>query len=300
MAVESLKVLRRRIRSVNNIRQITRAMEMVAAAKLRRTQGALAAGRPYATKLRELLAHLAEGSELGSHPLFVPREGNRKILVLYTADRGLCGSYNSNAIKRAEEVLRAEPDAQWQLVTIGRRGHDYFQRRRWPILDSVRTLGGQADGAEAQRVARLLVGRYLAGEIDGVWLLYQAFVSSVLSRPTLVRYLSLTPEALGLDEKGGRNATARHDGPRVDYLLEPSAGAVFDALLPRFLASRIYITMAEAAASEHSARMVAMNNATMNCDEMSDSLTLRMNNARQASITKELLEIVGGANAIQG
>lgn len=298
MAGESLKDLRRRVRSVRNIQQITRAMEMVAAAKLRRAQANLAAGAPYAAKLMELAARLAEGSELGDHPLFAAREGKRKILVLYTADRGLCGSYNGNAIKAAEDLLRSEPDAQWQLVTIGKRGYEYFSKRRWPIVESVLALGGQANVAESQRVAKFLVDRYLDGKVDSIWLLYQAFVSTVQSRPKIVRYLGLTPEALGI---GAVDPSAKKEraGSRVDYLLEPSAQEVFDALLPRFLASRIYITMAEAAASEHSARMVAMNNATKNCKEMANTLTLKMNNARQASITKELLEIVSGANAIQ-
>lgn len=296
MAGESLKDLRRRVRSIKNIRQITRAMEMVAAAKLRRAQGVLMAGRPYAAKLLELLAHLAEGSRLGEHPLFAAREGNRKILVVFTADRGLAGAYNTNVIKRAEELLRSEPGTDWQLVCIGRRGLDYFQRRNWPIIESVTTLGGRADFEEARRIGELLVRMYESNQVDQVLLLYQRFISTVVSRPTVVQYLPLTSEALGLHAQGAAGGEAR----QIDYILEPSAGEVFDALLPRFLTSRIYITMAEAATSEHSARMVAMSNATKNCDEMSDTLTLKMNNARQAAITKELLEVVSGANAIKG
>jgi F-type H+-transporting ATPase subunit gamma len=300
MAGESLKDLRRRVRSIKSIGQITRAMEMVAAAKLRRAQTTLMAGRPYAAKLQELLARLGEGSELGNHPLFVPREGNRKILAIFTADRGFCGSFNTNAIKKAEELMRSEPRTAWQLVCIGKRGRDYFQRRKCAILESVATLGGQADAAEAQRIGKLLVDTYLAGSVDSVWLVYQKFISTVMCRPVVARYLSMTPESLGIGKKNaGEDATGDGHG-RVDYLLEPSAEAVFDALLPRYLTSRIYITMAEAATSEHSSRMVAMNNATKNCEELGDTLTRKLNNARQTSITKELLEIVGGAEALKG
>jgi F-type H+-transporting ATPase subunit gamma len=302
MAVEALKDLRRRVRSVRNIRQITRAMEMVAAAKLRRAQATLSAGRPYASKLQELLARLAEGSDLSSHPLFVPRKGHRKILVLFTADRGLAGSYNNAMIKAAEDLMKTEDGSEWSLVTIGRRGGDYFQKRRWPILERVQGLGGQANAAQAQRVAAFLVGLYREERVDSIWLFHQAFVSSVQSKPLLTRYLSLTPEALGL----GKAATATPSptsgagAARLDYLLEPSADEVFDAIVSRCLASRIYITMAEAAATEHSSRMVAMNNATKNCEEMGDQLTLKLNKARQGAITKELLEIVAGAEALKG
>ena len=293
MAVESLRTLRRRLRAVKNIRQITRAMEMVAASKLRRAQAVLMAGRPYAAKLQELLAHLAEGSALGEHPLFRERQGRRKVLVIFTADRGLSGSFNANIIKQAEELLRSEPETQWQLVCIGRKGRDHFRRRQWPILESVVGLRGHPELAEARRIATLLLDLYNAGRCDSIRLLYSAFISMVVYRPTLVRYLPMSPESLGLklDEESERAAR------NIDYLLEPSAKEVFDAILPRYLSSRIYITMAEVATSEHSARMIAMNNATKNCSEMSDALTLRMNKARQNTITKELLDIVGGAEA---
>jgi F-type H+-transporting ATPase subunit gamma len=294
---ESLKVLRRRVRSVKNIKQITRAMEMVSASKLRRAQSTLMAGRPYAAKLQELLAHLAGGPALAEHPLFQPREGHRKILVLFTADRGLCGSFNSNIVKMAEELMKSEPRTQWQLVCVGRRGRDYFQRRNATILESVLDLKGHPSIEEARRISHMLVARYLAGECDSVWLLYSAFVSSVVYDPTLERYLAMSPESLGLDA----DADGLPHPPRrgVDYLFDPNAKEVFESLLPRFLAAKIYITMAEVMTSEHSARMVAMNNATKNCDEMGDSLTLRLNNARQAQITKDLLDIVGGAEALR-
>jgi len=293
--VESLKTLRRRLRSVKNIGKITRAMEMVAASKLRRTQQVLLAGRPYCAKLQELLAHLASGSQLSEHPLFREREGRRKVLVVFTADRGLSGSFNANIIKNAEQILRAEPEAQWQLVCVGRKGRDYFARRQWPILESLVGLGGTPDLAQARRLAALLLDLYTSDRADSIWLLYSAFVSMVVYRPTLARYLPLSAESLGF--KPG--AESAHDHHAVDYLFDPSADEVFDQLLPRFLSSRLYITLAEVTTSEHSARMIAMNNATKNCTDMADNLTLRLNKARQATITKELLEIVGGAEALK-
>ena len=186
--------------------------------------------------------------------------------MLFTADRGLAGSYNNALIKGAEDMMRSDPQTKWELVIIGKRGYEYFRKRQWPIVEKVLGLGGAASLEEAQRISDFLVDRYEKGETDEVLMYYQAFVSSVLSRPKLARYLSLTPEALG---SGRRGRGAQGQGlPDVDYILEPSQEAVFDALLPRFLTSRIYITMAEAAASEHSARMIAMNNATKNCEEM--------------------------------
>lgn len=289
---ESLKVLRRRVRSVKNIGKITRAMEMVSASKLRRTQGILMAGRPYAGKLQELIAHVAGGSA-SEHPLFQPREGSRKLLVLFTADRGLCGSFNTNLINQAERLMKSEPETQWELVCVGKRGIDYFGRRRWPIVNKVVGLGGQPDSDEARRIADYVLKRYENNEVDKVLLLYSSFISTVRYLPTLAQYLPMTPEALGLDE-----AVEKKSGAQRNYIMEPSPEALFDSLLPRYLSSKIYISMAETNTSEHSARMIAMNNATKNCKELSTDLTLRMNRARQDTITKELLDIVGGAEAL--
>lgn len=293
MAVESLKTLRRRLRTIKNTGKITRAMEMVSASKLRRALAVLVAGRPYAAKLQELLLRLAAGSELGQHPLFREREGRRKVLVIYTSDRGLAGSFNANIIKCAEDVMKAEPDAQWQLVCIGRKGRDYFQRRNVPIIESLIGLGGQADSASARQIGKLLLDLFTSDRCDEVWLVYSAFISTVAYRPTLVRYLPVAQESIGTPkEENGRTG-------EIEYILEPSAQEVFDQILPRYLSSRIYITMTEVATSENSARMISMNNATKNCSELSESLTLRMNKARQGAITKELLEIVGGAEALK-
>jgi F-type H+-transporting ATPase subunit gamma len=267
-------------------------MEMVAASKLRRAQTALMAARPYSAKLQELLSHLAGGELLAQNPLFQERTGNHKILVMFTSDRGLSGSFNVNIIKAAEALMKAEPETRWELICVGRKGRDYFARRRVPILDSVIGLGGKADLAEARRISQMLVDLYLAGRADAIVLLYSEFISTVVYRPQAAQYLPLTPQALGLEPEG-----EDHKGYDIDYILEPSAQEVFDQLLPRFLSAKIFITMAEVATSEHSARMIAMNNATKNCSELVDSLTLRMNKARQGAITRELLDIVAGAEA---
>jgi ATP synthase F1 gamma subunit len=198
MAVESLKTLRRRLRSVKSIRQITKAMEMVAASKLRRAQTALMAARPYSAKLQELLSHLAGGELLAQNPLFQERTGNHKILVMFTSDRGLSGSFNVNIIKAAEALMKAEPETRWELICVGRKGRDYFARRRVPILDSVIGLGGKADLAEARRISQMLVDLYLAGRADAIVLLYSEFISTVVYRPQAAQYLPLTPQATGL------------------------------------------------------------------------------------------------------
>lgn len=299
MAGETLKDLRRRVRSVNNIRKITRAMEMVASAKLRRAQGNLNAARPYAGKLSQVLARLAEDPSLNRHPLFQPRQGARRILVLFTSDRGLCGSFNANIINYAEDIMEAEPDAQWQLVCVGRKGRDYFQRRSVEILDSYIGQSDQADLETAWTIADRLVERYLAGQCDSIALVYMRFISTVVYRPTLDRYLGLSREAVADDAVPHAAAPDARETRELEYIFEPSRQAVLESLLPRYLRSRIFITMAEAAASEHSARMVAMNNATSNCSDLADDLTLKMNRARQDTITKELLDIVGGAEALR-
>jgi len=268
---------------------------MVSASKLRRAQATLMAARPFAAKLREMLAHLASGSELAAHPLFQPRSGRRKVLTLFTSDRGLAGSFNNNIIKQAEERMKSEPDAQWELLCVGKKGRDYFARRRWPILEAVTGLRGQPDVAAARRIAQTLIDRFRAGACDSVTLLYSAYISSVRYRTTFLQYLPIDPGSFAVPPAVARPASRM----RLDYFFDPSPAAVFEALLPRFLASQIYITMAEVCTSEHSARMIAMNNATKNCKEMGDLLTLKMNKARQAAITKELLDIVGGANALK-
>lgn len=291
---ETPQILRRRVKSIKATRQVTRAMEMVSAAKLRRAQGVLVAGRPYAAGLQELLAGLAGSATVASHPLFENREEKTVTLVIFTADRGLCGSFNSNIIKLAEETMRKRPEVKWELVCIGKKGRDYFRRRGANIVESIVNLGGRPDLALARKVSDLMLERFTARKTDAVYLIYSAFISMAVYRPTIGKFLCL--DAAALAQGGGK---AKEKSGDLDYILEPSPEKVFDALLPRYLTSRVYITLAEVMTSEHSGRMIAMNSATKNCKELVDSLTLKMNKARQGQITRDLIDIVSGAQAVQ-
>lgn len=290
---ENVKSLRRRLRSIKNTKQITRAMEMVSAAKLRRSQDLLLAGRPYASKLQELLGRLA-GSATASHPFFEKRDVKRRVLVLVTADRGLAGSFNAQLIKRAEQFLK-ESDKPVDLVCIGKKGYDHFKTRQWNILFSVTDFSGKLNYERTNEVAERVSNLFLDGQADEIFVLYNAFISMLVYRPTLEQMLPLDPEALLTQA-----AETTTSGSTGEYLMEPSPDVVFSSLLPRYINSKMYIVMAETFTAEHSARMVAMSAATKNCSELIDKVSLAMNKARQAAITKEILEIVGGAEALNG
>ena len=291
---ENVKALRRRLRSIRNTRQITRAMEMVSAAKLRRAQETLMAGRPYAAKLQELLGRLA-GTRI-SHPLFEKREVRRRLLVLITADRGLAGAFNANTIKRAEQILRESGAPSTDMVCVGRKGHDYFRTRKVNIVFSVTDLGGKLSSERTNEIAERVTELFLDGSYDEVFVLYNAFVSTLVYRTTLEKLLPLDQDAL----LGGAEAELPASTRNLEYIMEPSPEAVLSTLLPRFVKSKMYIIMAEVFTAEHSARMVAMSGATKNCQELMEKVSLQMNKARQAAITKEILEIVGGAEALKG
>lgn len=297
---ESPKVLRRRVKSIKSTKQITRAMEMVSAAKLRRAQEALLAARPYASKLQELLASLAGSASVESHPLFQEREAGPQIMVVFTSDRGLCGSFNSNLIRLVERHLKGNPGVDWRLVCVGKNGAEYFKNRSWPVLDRKVNLGGRPDNDLAKAISDDLLRRFTSGEAAAVHLAYPMFVTLAINRPVIQKFLHLSPDDLAVKPAAGKDASDDQARPRreIDYILEPSPDHVFDALLPRYLTSRIFITLAEVFTSEHSARMLAMNNATKACDDLSTSLTLQMNKARQAQITRELIEIISGAQAV--
>ncbi len=292
---ETLKDLRRRVRSVGNVQQITRAMEMVSAAKLRRAEAILMAGRPYAQKLQELLGRLASSEFAAQHPLFEKREGGRTTLVVFAADRGLCGAFNSNLLSAAEKYSKAHEGGRdnIDLYCVGSRSKAYFEKRGWTICGAMTDFGGNVDADRSNEISSEMRERFLSGEASRVDLLYSQFISTASFRPTVSRFLGLEPETLLEEAEGIESA-----GKEVDYIFEPSADDLFDSLLPRYLQSKMYITFAEQFTSEHSARMLAMHNATKNCEELGDSLTLKLNKARQAAITKELLDIVGGAEAL--
>jgi len=290
---ETLKTLRRRVRAISNMQQVTRAMKMVSASKLRRATLTLEAARPYATKLQELLARLAPSAETAHNPLFELREVRRTTLVLFTADRGLCGGFNNNVIRPAEEFLIERPRGTEELYCVGKKGYNYFRRKSWPIIGQIIDFSGRMDMERSNELADFLTQRFLQGETDEIFLLYNQFVSTAIQRPTQEKFLRLSRPSLM------RNRDVEEDRA-LEYILEPSPQRVFDLLIPRYLRSKIHLTLAEHFTAEHAARMLAMNNATRNCEEMTEFLTLKLNKARQAAITKELLDIVGGAEALQG
>lgn len=285
--MQNLRDIRRRIKSVESTKQITKAMEMVSAAKLRRAQMRVESARPYSEKLIQILQSLAGAADI-SHPLFEKREVKNTAIVMMAGDRGLCGSFNQN-VTRAGEILLAEhnPD-DIQLVLVGKKLIDYFKRRRWNMRLTYTDFIGNMDLQRMIDIARDVVNLFLTGEVDSVKLIYTRFVSTTIYRVTVEDFLPISkPEG----DEAGRSA---------DYIFEPDSETIYADILPRFIQNRIYMSFAESLASEHGARMMAMSNATRNAKEMIDNLTLLRNKVRQASITSELLEIVGGAEALKG
>ncbi len=285
--MQNLRDIRRRIKSVESTKQITKAMEMVSAAKLRRAQMRVESARPYSEKLIQILQSLAGAADI-SHPLFEKREVKNTAIVMMAGDRGLCGSFNQN-VTRAGEISLAEhnPD-DIQLVLVGKKLIDYFKRRRWNMRLTYTDFIGNMDLQRMIDIARDVVNLFLTGEVDSVKLIYTRFVSTTIYRVTVEDFLPISkPEG----DEAGRSA---------DYIFEPDSETIYADILPRFIQNRIYMSFAESLASEHGARMMAMSNATRNAKEMIDNLTLLRNKVRQASITSELLEIVGGAEALKG
>jgi F-type H+-transporting ATPase subunit gamma len=284
----TLKAIRKRISSIRNTQQITKAMKMVSAAKLRRAQEAAVQARPYADKMTDLLKNLSSRVPREAHPLLKVREENKVDLVLFTSDRGLCGGYNANLIRAAESFMRREGGGkEINLVLVGRKGADHFRRRRAQIAD--RHINVLATPAEelASEIAEKVIGRFIKGETDAVYILYSHFRSALSQLPTLEKLL---PVALSETENPEQ---------LTEYLYEPGVELLLASLLPRVAEVAIFRALLEATASEHGARMTAMDSATSNASKMMGSLTLQMNRARQASITRELMEIVGTAEALK-
>ena len=288
----SLKDIRRRIGSVKKTQQITRAMRMVAAAKLRRAQDAIESARPYAERMRETLVEVAASQGgLAEHPLLATRESVRKVdFLIITSDRGLCGAFNANVLKRAEvEVATLSASAESvSLVLVGRKGIEFFNRRRGKQV--VRTHPGvsRVDYSHAVAVADFVSQRFLAGEADEVVLVHSEFVSTMTQRPRVVRLLPLAPDGPG-------DATAA----AAPFTIEPNAEALLKLLVPKALQVEVFRALLESQAGEHAARMTSMESATRNTEDMISRLTLQYNRARQAAITKELMEIVSGAEALR-
>ncbi|HET8563679.1 MAG TPA: ATP synthase F1 subunit gamma [Candidatus Binatia bacterium] len=284
----TLKAIRKRIGSVRNTQQITKAMKMVAAAKLRRAQEAAVEARPYAGKMTDLLSNLAARVTSEAHPLLMLREEKRISLLLLTSDRGLCGGYNANLIRAAESFIRRQgAGKEIQLALVGRKAADYFRRRRAEIADRYANILATPAEELSSEIAQKMIARFINGETDAVYILYSRFRSALSQVPTLEKLLPVT------------RAEQRGEEQLIEYLFEPGVEALLSSLLHRVVDVALYRALLEAAASEHGARMTAMDSATTNAGKMIGSLTLQMNRARQASITRELMEIVGTAEALK-
>lgn len=287
----NLRDIKRRIKSVKNTQQITKAMKMVSAAKLRRAQEEIEAARPYAEKMLGLIGSLASKASPDSHPLLSVRGGNKVGVVLITSDRGLCGGFNSTLIRTLERFMAEKKGSEIKLYLIGKRGGEYFTRRAKEILSSM--PAGGADYEMAVGSADDLIGAYLKEELDEVHIIFSEFKSAMTQVPVTLQLLPVSAGEGAAEKEGGA------EEGEGEYLYEPSEGAVLASLLPKYVEVQIYRGLLESAASEHGARMTAMDSASKNAAEMIDALTLKYNRVRQAAITTELMEIIGGAEALK-
>jgi F-type H+-transporting ATPase subunit gamma len=284
----SLIDIRRRIRSVRNTQQITKAMKMVSAAKLRRAQDRVIAARPYAALVGKVLANLvmAVGADekAGSNPLLARRTEKRILLLLFTSDKGLAGAFNANLIKAAQKFLEDHRDSEVEIEAIGRKGRDFFRKRGARMFAEHIGILGNPRFEDASAIARKAIERFRDGEIDAVYILNNEFKSMVAQRLAEARLLpvEIKPHA-----------------EAMDYIFEQPPNEMLESLLPRFVETEVYRSMLETGAAEHAARMMAMEAATSNASDMINNLTLYMNRIRQASITKEIIEVVSGASAAE-
>ncbi len=286
----SLIDLRRRIRSVNNTQQITKAMKMVSAAKLRRAQERVLAARPYSSVLREMMASILgnepEDSPALAHPLLARRREDRVLVLLLSGDKGLCGAFNSNVIRRSQQFLAERSSAEVEMELIGRKGRDFYRRRNVSIAGEWINILNNIDFATCRKISDNVISRFTRREVDAVYLIFNEF-KTVLRQTLIVD--RLLPVQVSGSESGGS----------FEYLYEQPAPEIFRTLLPRYVNVAVYQAMIESAAAEHAARMTAMDAATRNAEEMIDKLTLHMNRVRQASITNEIIEVVSGAAGLE-
>ncbi len=280
----SQRDLRRRIRDVGKIKQITRAMQFVAASKLKRAQDATLAARPYSEKIDEVLADLAAVLGQDEHPLFATREGGKRLLVLVTSDRGLAGPLNTNTIRFAARII-TEHQGDLAVVSVGRKGRDAMRRARVPLEAHFAGFGDRPAFADVLPLERLITDGFIDGTYGQIDIVYARFVSTLTQRPTMEPLLPIRPAA---DTAGI---------PGNQFLFEPNPTTVLEQLLPRYVATRLYQAILEAKASEESSRMVAMKNATENADDLIEEYTLAYNKVRQSNITREMIEIATGAQA---
>jgi F-type H+-transporting ATPase subunit gamma len=283
--VASQRDIRRRIRDVGRIKQITRAMQFVAASKLKRAQDSTLAARPYSEKIDEVLADLAAVLGTDEHPLLATRTEGKRLLILITSDRGLAGPLNTNTIRFAARAI-TEHEGDLAVVSVGRKGRDAMRRARVPLDAHFAGFGDRPTFADIIPLARLVTDGFVSGELGRIDLVYPRFVSTLVQRPTVEALLPISPAA---DTAAGI--------PGNQFIFEPDPGAVLEQLLPRYVATRLFQAVLEAKASEESSRMVAMKNATENADDLIADYTLAYNKVRQANITREMIEIATGAQA---
>jgi len=285
----SLKDIRKRIGSVKNTQKITKAMKLVAAARLRKAQDAITAARPYAHSLEQVIFELATVAGDDAHPLFEQREGDRAEILIVTSDRGLAGSFNAQIIRAVEHFVEDELDefSDISLRIVGRKGREYFARRDANIRGTLPAPTGETALEQSKEIANLLIEDFLDSNVDKVFVAFNEFKSAISQNVILTQLLPIVPQKV-------------ESPPSKDFLYEPSKKELLEHLLPLYVQIHLYRAALESVASEFGARMSAMDNATRNAGEMIDKLTLQYNRARQAAITKELLEIIAGAEALKG
>ena len=290
----TLRDIQKRIKAVQNTQKITKAMKMVAAAKLRKVQTRMLDLRPYASKMHDVLLSLARGADRESHPLLAFRPRKTVEIVVFTSDRGLCGAFNTNILKAAQKTIdkHISDGFEVSISTAGKKARDYFKRKKVPVRNSWTGISGNVRFSDAEKIANDIKENYINETMDEVVIVYNAFKSMVAQTVTESKLLPLAPEEEGEEEAAPESS--------ADFIYEPSMEAIFDRLIPRNVDIQIYRALLESSAAEEAARMSAMENATQSCDEMVGKLTLQFNKARQASITAELMDIVGGVEALKG
>ena len=285
--MSNLRDIKRRIQSVRNTEQITKAMKMVAASRLRRAQETILASRPYALKMLEVLSSLALRTNPEAHPLLVTREPKKVDMIVVTSDRGLCGAFNSNILRKAQQFMAQNPDWEFTLHLVGRKAVEYFKRREVNTRKVSLNILADVSYPHAMAIGNDVVENYLEEEFDQVFMVYNEFKSAIQQRVIVEQLLPIKPMDISEDHFA------------VEYIFEPSEDVILAEILPRHISIQIYRVLLESVASEHGARMTAMDAASKNAGEMIDRLTLLYNRSRQAAITKELMEVVSGAEAIK-
>ena len=283
----NLKDIKKRIGSLKNTSQITKAMKMVSAAKLRRAQEAIIAGRPYADKMQSVLTNLSAGVDSSANPLLEVREVTKVGVILFTSDRGLCGGFNGNLIKKMEKIAAKElAGKEISYSFYGKKGNEYFKRRGVEAVIANKTAPAGAGYDLSLDMSSSVIDAYVSGEIDELYLIYGKFVSAMTQTPVFEKLLPIVSEE------------ESDDADRTDFLFEPDAVGLLEKLIPKYVASQVYRAVLETAASEHGARMSAMDSASKNASEMIGDLTVQYNRVRQAAITTDLMDIINGAQAV--